>query len=161
MRTWRFGDCVPAEALVPATDGRMPCRQASGIDRRMAARFTAGVAEDDILFAGHDFATGPLAEQLAGFLNVARVRAIVAKSFALVFERAATKGAFALISNPDAVNAYEYSEHAPADDWLVKFILEAGPDATRRTPQVELDIEHGRLVIDGTAFSFEPPEYQI
>jgi hypothetical protein len=122
----------------------------------IAAGFAKGVSTDDILFAGHDFAAGPSAERLAGLLDTARIRAIIAKSFDPDFERAAAKSDFAMISLPDAVKAYERGEYAPPDRWLVKFILEAGPDATSRQPCVELDVEKGRLVVDGMAFAFEP-----
>lgn len=156
MRTWRFGDRVAAEAIIPAPNCRSECWRTPSADRMLAAGFAKGVSADDILFAGHDFAAGSAAERLVGFLDTARIRAIVAKSFNPDFERAAAKSAFAMISLPDAVKAYERGEYAPPDRWLIMFILEAGPDATRRQPYVELDVEKGRLVVDEMAFAFEP-----
>ncbi len=149
MRVWKFGDGVPSGALVRATDKRQPCKNVTGSDRRTAARFASDVAEGDLVFAGCDFAAGPEAERLAEFLDAARVRAVVAKSFAPEFEKAALHRHFDLIPSPEAVVVYEDHEYAPPDDWLIKFLLEAGPDATRRTPHVELDPEGRRLVIDG------------
>ncbi len=157
MRVWKLGDSISAETMMRAAETWKPCWKVPGVDRRTMSRFVAEVSAGDVLFAGHDFATGPSAEQLAEFFNSVHIRAIVAKSFAPEFERAASKYEFALLSYPDAVSTYEKGEYAAADDWLIKFILEAGPDAIRREPQVEMDTELGRLVVDGEVFSFEPP----
>lgn len=155
MRVWKFGDGVPAGALVPAT-GRCKCwRTVPGVGRRAAARFVLDVAEGDMIFAGRDFGAGPEAERLAEFLDAVQLRAVVAKSFAPEFEKAVFHRHFDLIPSPEAVALYEDHECAPPDDRLIKFILEAGPDATRRTPQVELAPEGRRLVIDGLPIELE------
>ncbi len=164
MRVWKFGDHVPAHALVDAAERlRLSQKQkAIEVDRRMIARFVAAVAEaeDDLLLAGFDFGTGPSADALARFLNASHVRAVVAKSFAPEFAVAASSLDVALIAQANAVDTYEQNEYLPPDDCLIRYILEAGPDAMRRVPEVELDLHEGRLVIDGTPFTFAPPVHQ-
>ena len=98
--------------------------------------FAEKVSKGDILFAGKNFGCGSSREQPVVGLKAVGVQAIVAKSYARIFYRAAINQGLLLIECADAVDAYQTGD------------------------SVSLDLEAGEIRIGEKSFSFPklPPE---
>ena len=98
--------------------------------------FAGGVEAGDLVFAGKNFGCGSSREQPVLGLKAVGVQAIVAKSFARIFYRAAINQGLLLVECTDAVDAYTEGD------------------------KVQLDAEAGEITIGDKSFSFPklPPE---
>lgn len=79
---------------------------------------------------GRNFGCGSSREQPALGLQAVKIQAVVGKSFARIFYRAAINQGLILIECPDAVDAYQEGS------------------------SVKLDLENGQVEIDGKSFTF-------
>ncbi len=133
MTVFKYGDDINTDLLFP---GRYTytCGKAEEIlphlledlDKEFASRVQAG----DVILAGKNFGCGSSREQPALGLKAAGIQAVVAKSFARIFFRAATNQGLLLVECPAAVEAYK-----PGDE-------------------VALDLGKGQITVGGAAFSF-------
>lgn len=139
MRVWHYGDDINTDMLFPGKY-TYTCATAEEIKPHLLedldAQFAANVQAGDLVLAGKNFGCGSSREQPALGLKAVGIEAIVAKSFARIFYRAAINQGLLLIECPAAVAAYH-------------------PGAA-----VVLDVASGTLSIDGQPHHFPslPPE---
>ncbi|NLF08484.1 MAG: 3-isopropylmalate dehydratase [Pirellulaceae bacterium] len=138
-KVWRYGDDVNTDMLFPGKY-TYTCSTAEQILPHLLEdldpAFAAGVRPGDILMAGKNFGCGSSREQPALGLKAAGIEAVVAKSYARIFYRAAINQGLLLVECPQAVDAY------------------------RDGDEVRFDAAAGTISIGGQAFSFPnlPPE---
>ena len=139
MKIWKYGDDINTEMLFPGKY-TYSCSTAEEIKPHLLEdldpEFAANVTEGDVLFAGKNFGCGSSREQPVVGLKAVGVQAIVAKSFARIFYRAAINQGLLLVECADAVDAYKDGD------------------------EVGLAAEAGQITVGGTTFSFPklPPE---
>ncbi|MBN1390069.1 MAG: 3-isopropylmalate dehydratase [Candidatus Thermoplasmatota archaeon] len=133
MRVWRYGDSVNTDMLFPGKY-TYTCSTAEEVRPHLLedldASFAGNVKEGDILMVGDNFGCGSSREQPVLGLKAVGVQAIIGKSFARIFYRAAINQGLILIEAPEAVDAY------------------------REGDEIELDLEGGRIKIGGKEHSF-------
>ena len=109
MRVWRYGDDVNTDMLFPGKY-TYSCSTAPEILPHLLEdldpAFAQGVQQGDLIFAGTNFGCGSSREQPALGLRAAGIEAVVAKSFARIFYRAAINQGLLLVECPAAVDAY-------------------------------------------------------
>jgi 3-isopropylmalate/(R)-2-methylmalate dehydratase small subunit len=139
MTVFKYGDDINTDLLFP---GRYTytCAKAEDILPHLLEdldpEFAKMVRSGDILLAGKNFGCGSSREQPALGLKALGLQAVVAKSFARIFFRAAINQGLPLVECPEAVDAY-----APGD-------------------AVALDVALGTISVGANVFSFPalPPE---
>jgi 3-isopropylmalate/(R)-2-methylmalate dehydratase small subunit len=140
MTVWQYGDNVNTDQLFPGKYTYM-CSTPSEIIPHLLEDldpgFVKGVKKGDIIVAGRNFGCGSSREQPVLGLKAVGIVAIVAKSFARIFYRAAINQGLTLIECPDAVTAYK-----KGDVILVK-------------------LERGELVVGEKIFMFPVPPPEI
>jgi 3-isopropylmalate/(R)-2-methylmalate dehydratase small subunit len=121
MKVWNYGDDINTDMLFPGKY-TYTCAKAEEIKPHLLEdldpKFAAGVQAGDLILAGKNFGCGSSREQPALGLRHVGVAAVVAKSFARIFYRAAINQGLLLIECPAAVDAFK-----PGDD--VKFDAKA------------------------------------
>jgi 3-isopropylmalate/(R)-2-methylmalate dehydratase small subunit len=139
MRVWKYGDDINTDMLFPgkytyscSTPEEIRPHLLEDLDPEFAGNVQAG----DLVFAGKNFGCGSSREQPVVGLKAVGVQAIVAKSFARIFYRAAINQGLLLVECADAVDAYKEGE------------------------EVRLDPEGGRIAVGGDTYNFPklPPE---
>lgn len=144
-RVWAYGDNVNTDMLFPGKY-TYTCSKAPEILPHLLEdldpTFATGVRPGDMLLVGENFGCGSSREQPALGLRAAGVAAVVGKSFARIFYRAAINQGLILIECPAAVDAYNSSKSSGADTTLT------------------LDIDGARIVVDGKDHPFPrlPPQ---
>ncbi len=139
MKVWRYGDDVNTDMLFPGKY-TYTCAKAEEILPHLLEdldpSFAKGVQRGDIIVAGTNFGCGSSREQPALGLAAVGLEAVVAKSFARIFYRAAINQGLLLVECPAAVAAY------------------CEGDAVR------LDPSAGTITVAGTSYAFPalPPE---
>ena len=139
MKVWKYGDDINTDMLFPGKY-TYSCSTAEEIKPHLLEdldpEFSEGVAQGDIVFAGKNFGCGSSREQPVVGLKAVGVQAIVAKSFARIFYRAAINQGLLLVECADAVDVYKDGDKA------------------------ELSAQEGRIKVGGQEFSFPrlPPE---
>jgi 3-isopropylmalate/(R)-2-methylmalate dehydratase small subunit len=135
MRVWSYGDDVNTDMLFPGKY-TYTCSTAEEILPHLLEdldpEFSKSAARGDLILAGKNFGCGSSREQPAVGLKALGIEAVIAKSFARIFYRAAINQGLILIECPEAVEAY--SDGAA----------------------VELDIGGGSIVVGGKSFAFPP-----
>lgn len=139
MTVFQYGDDVNTDLLFP---GRYTytCAKAEEILPHLLEdldpAFAQSVRPGDVILAGKNFGCGSSREQPALGLKAAGIQAVVAKSFARIFFRAAINQGLLLVECPEAVEAY------------------------REGNEVVVDAAEGRVTVGGRAFRFSalPPE---
>ncbi len=138
-KIWKYGNDINTDMLFPgkytytiSTAEEIKPHLLEDLD----PEFAKNVQEGDIILAGTNFGCGSSREQPALGLRAVGIRAVIAKSFARIFYRAAINQGLLLIECPEAVDAYK----------------EGDP--------VDLDIESGIITIGDRQFNFPtlPPE---
>lgn len=133
MNVWHYGDDINTDMLFPGKY-TYTCSTADEIRPHLLEdldpTFSEKVRPGDLIIAGSNFGCGSSREQPALGLRAVGIEAIVAKSFARIFYRAAINQGLLLIECPDAVVAY------------------------REGSEVSLDVAGSTIEVDGTAFSF-------
>ncbi|MBN1295256.1 3-isopropylmalate dehydratase [bacterium] len=141
MKVWFYGDLdgINTDMLFPGKY-TYTCSTAEEILPHLLedldSQFASNVQSGDLIFAGSNFGCGSSREQPVLGLKAVGVEAVVAKSFARIFYRAAVNQGLILIECPKAVEAYK--------------------DGSR----VEFDPNSGTISVDGSVFTFPtlPPE---
>lgn len=132
-QVWHYGDDINTDMLFPgkytytcSTADEIKPHLLEDLDPNFAKQVKAG----DIIFAGKNFGCGSSREQPALGLKAVGIQAVVAKSFARIFYRAAINQGLLLIECPAAVDAY------------------------RDGDAIQLDLANSAIVVAGKSFSF-------
>jgi 3-isopropylmalate/(R)-2-methylmalate dehydratase small subunit len=139
QKVWKYGDDINTDMLFPGKY-TYTCSTAEEIKPHLLEdldpNFAKQVKPGDLIFAGKNFGCGSSREQPALGLKAVGLQAVVAKSFARIFYRAAINQGLLLIECPAAVDAY------------------------REGDAVQLDLAKSKIVVAGKTFSFPtlPPE---
>ncbi len=100
---WKFGDDIDTDAIIPGkylTINR-PDELAKHAFEGVRPEFARSVKEGDIIAAGFNFGCGSSREHAPLALKGARVKCIIAKSFARIFFRNAINIGLPLLECPD------------------------------------------------------------
>jgi len=136
---WHYGDDINTDMLFPGKY-TYTCSTAEEIKPHLLEdldpNFAKNVKAGDLIFAGKNFGCGSSREQPALGLKAVGIQAVVAKSYARIFYRAAINQGLLLIECPEAIDAYEAGE------------------------AVDLNLENGTITVGEKIFSFPtlPPE---
>jgi 3-isopropylmalate/(R)-2-methylmalate dehydratase small subunit len=139
MKVWKYGDDVNTDMLFPGKY-TYTCSKPDEVKPHLLEdldpTFAANVQAGDLILAGKNFGCGSSREQPVLGLAAVGVQAIVGKSFARIFYRAAINQGLLLVECPEAVDAY------------------------RDGDEVRLDPPAGTLRVGGREFAFPklPPE---
>jgi 3-isopropylmalate/(R)-2-methylmalate dehydratase small subunit len=140
LRVWKYGDDINTDMLFPGKY-TYTCSTAEEVKPHLLEdldpEFAGAVRAGDILMAGENFGCGSSREQPVLGLKAVGVAAVVAKSFARIFYRAAINQGLVLVEAPDAVDAY------------------------REGDEVVLDVAAGTITVGGREFRFPPPPPEI
>lgn len=135
MKVWKYGDDINTDLLFPGKY-TYTCATAEEIKPHLLEdldpNFAANVEEGDIILAGKNFGCGSSREQPVLGLKAVGITAIVARSFARIFYRAAINQGLILVESPDAVSAYKDGD------------------------TIELDVKGGTIKVGDKTFSFPP-----
>jgi 3-isopropylmalate/(R)-2-methylmalate dehydratase small subunit len=118
MHVFKYGDDVNTDLLFP---GRYTytCSKAEEILPHLLEDldpdFAKKVRPGDVILAGKNFGCGSSREQPALGLKAAGIQAVVAKSFARIFFRAAINQGLLLVECPEAVEAYGEGDEVSVD----------------------------------------------
>ena len=140
MKVWRYGDNIDTDMLFP---GKYvyTCSTAEEIKPHLLedldSSFSKNVKPGDIILAGKNFGCGSSREQPVIGLKSVGVKAVIAISFARIFYRAAINQGLILIECLEAVKAYSEGNN------------------------LEIDINNGKIIVDGKIFSFPKLPDQI
>ena len=88
-RTWRFGDNIDTDAIIPARylNTSDPVELARHVMEDVDSEFPNKVRVGDIIVAGRNFGCGSSREHAPIAIKSAGIQAVVAKSFARIFYR--------------------------------------------------------------------------
>jgi len=118
MTIWKYEDDINTDMLFPGKY-TYTCSTAEEIKPHLLEdldpEFAGKVAAGDIVFAGKNFGCGSSREQPALGLKAVGVQAIVAKSFARIFYRAAINQGLLLVECAEAVDACKPGEEVTLD----------------------------------------------
>ncbi|MCE5269347.1 MAG: 3-isopropylmalate dehydratase small subunit [Planctomycetaceae bacterium] len=132
-KVWKYGDDVNTDMLFPGKY-TYSCSKAEQILPHLLEdldpQFASEVRPGDVVMAGKNFGCGSSREQPALGLRAAGIEAVVAKSFARIFFRAAINQGLLLVECPEAVDAF------------------------RAGDTVGLDPAAGTITVGGKGFSF-------
>ncbi|UCE07531.1 MAG: 3-isopropylmalate dehydratase [bacterium] len=138
-KVWKYGNDINTDMLFPGKY-TYTCNTADEIKPHLLEdldpNFAKNVKTGDLIFAGKNFGCGSSREQPALGLKAIGIQAVVAKSYARIFYRAAINQGLLLIECPEAVNTYQDGD------------------------EVSLDINKGEIKVAGKTFTFPtlPPE---
>ena len=118
MRVWKYGDDVNTDMLFPGKY-TYTCATAEQILPHLLEdldeQFAKAVQPGDIILAGKNFGCGSSREQPVVGLKAVGVAAVVAKSYARIFYRAAINQGLLLIECPAAIDAYKEGDDVSLD----------------------------------------------
>jgi 3-isopropylmalate/(R)-2-methylmalate dehydratase small subunit len=118
MKTWKYGDDVNTDMLFPGKY-TYTCSTAEEIVPHLLEdldpAFSTGVSSGDVILAGSNFGCGSSREQPVVGLRAVGVAAVVARSFARIFYRAAINQGLLLVECPDAVDAWREGDLVTMD----------------------------------------------
>lgn len=138
-KVWKYGNDINTDMLFPGKY-TYTCSTAEEIKPHLLEDldddFAKNVKQGDIIFAGTNFGCGSSREQPALGLRAVGIQAVVAKSFARIFYRAAINQGLLLIECPEAV------------------------DALQKDDSADLNLQKGEINVGGKVFHFPtlPPE---
>lgn len=100
---WKFGDDIDTDAIIPGKylTINKPEELAKHAFEGVRPEFARGVKEGDIIVAGFNFGCGSSREHAPMSLKGAKVKCIIAKSFARIFFRNAINIGLPLLECPD------------------------------------------------------------
>ena len=141
MKVWKYSqDSINTDMLFPGKY-TYTCSTADEILPHLLedldASFSKEAKEGDVILAGKNFGCGSSREQPVVGLKAVGVQAVIAKSFARIFYRAAINQGLLLIEAPEAVDYFKEG---------AKF---------------ELNLDEGKIVIDDKTFTFPKLPEQI
>jgi len=133
IKVWKYGDDINTDMLFPGKY-TYTCSTAEEIKPHLLEdldpEFAKNVKPGDVIFAGKNFGCGSSREQPALGLRAVGIQAVIAKSFARIFYRAAINQGLLLIECPEAVDAYHEGD------------------------SVDLNLEKGEIIISGEKYTF-------
>jgi 3-isopropylmalate/(R)-2-methylmalate dehydratase small subunit len=118
MRTWEYGDDVNTDQLFPGKytyTCSTPEEIVPHLLEDLDPEFAGGVAEGDVILAGSNFGCGSSREQPVVGLRTVGIQAVVARSFARIFYRAAINQGLLLVECPEAVDAWREGDPMTVD----------------------------------------------
>ncbi|MBN1155219.1 3-isopropylmalate dehydratase [candidate division KSB1 bacterium] len=108
-KIWKYGDDINTDMLFPgkytytcSTPDEIKPHLLEDLDPSFATEVKSG----DIIMAGKNFGCGSSREQPALGLRAVGIKAVIARSYARIFYRAAINQGLLLIECPEAVDAY-------------------------------------------------------
>ncbi len=113
---WKFGDDIDTDAIIPGKylTINKPGELAKHAFEGVRPEFASGVKGGDIIVAGYNFGCGSSREHAPLALKGAKVKCIIAKSFARIFFRNAINIGLALLECPDT-DKIEEGDHIKVD----------------------------------------------
>jgi 3-isopropylmalate/(R)-2-methylmalate dehydratase small subunit len=113
---WKFGDDIDTDAVIPGKylTINKPDELAKHAFEGVRPEFARGVKEGDIIVASFNFGCGSSREHAPLALKGARVKCIIAKSFARIFFRNAINIGVALLECPDT-DKIDEKDHIEVD----------------------------------------------
>jgi 3-isopropylmalate/(R)-2-methylmalate dehydratase small subunit len=118
MRVWKYGDDINTDMLFPGKY-TYSCSTVEEIRPHLLEdldpEFSEGVETGDLIFAGKNFGCGSSREQPVLGLKAVGIQAIVAKSFARIFYRAAINQGLLLVECPDAADIFQKGDEVKLD----------------------------------------------
>ena len=140
MKIWAYGDDINTDMLFPGKY-TYTCAKPDEIKPHLLEdldpEFAKGVQAGDLVFAGRNFGCGSSREQPVVGLKAVGIEAIVAKSYARIFYRAAINQGLLLIECTDAVATYKPG--LPVELLLRERSLKVG-DQTFKFPKLPPEI---------------------
>lgn len=134
-RAWVFGDDIDTDIITPGKFLSNPKELAANAFGPVDKSFAKEVKPGDILIAGRNFGCGSSRETAPEVLQILKVGAVVADSFARIFYRNAVAIGLPALELPGANRLF------------------------RKGDEVEIDLEEGRIynVTRSTDFALRPP----
>jgi 3-isopropylmalate/(R)-2-methylmalate dehydratase small subunit len=118
MSVFKYGDDINTDMLFPGKY-TYTCSTAEEILPHLLEDldpdFSARVKPGDLIFGGGNFGCGSSREQPVLGLKAVGIAAVVAKSYARIFYRAAINQGLVLVECPDAVDAYRDGDEVTVD----------------------------------------------
>ncbi|MBN1335398.1 MAG: 3-isopropylmalate dehydratase [Deltaproteobacteria bacterium] len=118
MRVWRYGDDINTDRLFPGKY-TYTCSTADEVKPHLLEdldpAFASGVRPGDVLLVGRNFGCGSSREQPVLGLASVGVAAVVGRSFARIFYRAAINQGLLLVECPAAVDAWTEGDPVEVD----------------------------------------------
>jgi len=113
---WKFGDDIDTDAIIPGKflTINKPDELAKHAFEGVRPEFAKGVKEGDIIVASFNFGCGSSREHAPLALKGAKVKCIIAKSFARIFFRNAINIGVALLECPDT-DKIDETDHIDVD----------------------------------------------
>ncbi|NJD75892.1 MAG: 3-isopropylmalate dehydratase small subunit [Candidatus Methanoperedens sp.] len=113
---WKFGNDIDTDAIIPGKylTINKPEELARHAFEGVRPEFSRGVKEGDIIVAGFNFGCGSSREHAPLALKGAKVKCIIAKSFARIFFRNAINIGLPLLECPDT-DKIEEDDHIEVD----------------------------------------------
>ncbi|MCX9012088.1 MAG: 3-isopropylmalate dehydratase small subunit [Candidatus Methanoperedens sp.] len=113
---WKFGNDIDTDAIIPGKylTINKPEELAKHAFEGVRPEFARGIKEGDIIVAGFNFGCGSSREHAPLALKGARVKCIIAKSFARIFFRNAINIGLPLLECPDT-DKIEEGDHIEVD----------------------------------------------
>ena len=129
-RTYRFGDNVDTDAIIPARylNTSDPAELAKHCMEDADPDFANKIAEGDIIVGGDNFGCGSSREHAPICIKAAGISCVIARSFARIFYRNAINVGLPILESPEAVDAIQEGDEAEVD-------LAAGTITLPRTGQ--------------------------
>lgn len=138
MTIWKYGDDINTDMLFPGKY-TYTCARAEDIIPHLLEdldpEFSKSAAKGDLILAGKNFGCGSSREQPALGLQALGIRAVVAKSFARIFYRAAINQGLLLIECPEAVDAFHDNAELAFDEVNATISIDGKPFAFPRLPR--------------------------
>ena len=110
MKVWRYGDDINTDMLFPGKytyTCSTPEEILPHLLEDLDPEFARNVSSGDILLVGKNFGCGSSREQPVVGLRAVGIEAVIGKSFARIFYRAAINQGLLLVECPKAVEAYQ------------------------------------------------------
>ena len=118
MKVWKYGDDINTDMLFPGKY-TYSCSTAEEIKPHLLEdldpEFSNGVKAGDLIFGGKNFGCGSSREQPVLGLKAVGIKAIVARSFARIFYRAAINQGLLLVECPSAVEIFQEGDDVELD----------------------------------------------
>ncbi len=116
-RTWKFGDDIDTDIIIPTQHLTYPSMEEikKHAFEPLRPELAAQLREGDIIVAGNNFGCGSSREQAAEVILANGVHCIVAKSFARIFFRNAINNGILLIESPDLADHIQEGDRIRVD----------------------------------------------
>ena len=140
MKVWRYGDDVNTDLLFPGKytyTCNKPDEILPHLLEDLDPEFRGKVQAGDVIIAGKNFGCGSSRAQPVVGLKTVNLRAVIAKSFARIFYRAAINQGLLLVACPKAVESYKDGD------------------------EVSVEPREGKVTVGGRSFSFPPLPAEI